>query len=300
MRTWDLRCVRGLGVGRLLGRGQHPGAQHAHRGLLVLQLALLVLAADDDAGGDVRDPHGGVGGVDALPARAAGAVDVDAQVVGVDLHVDLLGLGQHQDARGRGVDPALGLGHRHPLDAVHAALELQPGVGGIAGLDGAASLDRDLDVLVAAEVGLLRVQDLGPPAAALGVAQVHPQQVGGEQRGLLAALAGLDLEDDVLVVHRVARHEQQGQSLGDALALGCRRVGLGGELRVLGGQLARGGLVLAELEPLAVGGDDGAQLGMALADPAGCRGIRVQRRIGHLLLEVGVLALEGEAVLEHG
>ena len=39
--------------------------------------------------------------------------------------VDLLGLGQHQHAGGGGVDPALRLGDRHPLDPVHAALELQ-------------------------------------------------------------------------------------------------------------------------------------------------------------------------------
>ena len=43
----------------------------------------------------------------------------------------------------------------------------------------------------------------------LGVAQVHPQQVAGEQRRLLAALARLDLEDDVLVVVGVARQQQQ-------------------------------------------------------------------------------------------
>src|SRR3712207_8361266 len=52
-------------------------------------------------------------------------------------------------------------------------------------------------VLVAAEVAGLGVEDLGLPALPLGVAQVHPQQVAGEQRRLLAALAGLDLEDDV-------------------------------------------------------------------------------------------------------
>ena len=60
----------------------------------------------------------------------------------------------------------------------------------------------------------MRVEDLGPPAAALGVAQVHPQQVTGEQRRLLAALAGLDLEDDVAVVVGVARDQQQRSLLG--------------------------------------------------------------------------------------
>ena len=36
------------------------------------------------------DPYGGVGGVHALPSRPRGAEDVDAQVVGVDRHVDVL------------------------------------------------------------------------------------------------------------------------------------------------------------------------------------------------------------------
>ena len=43
--------------------------------------------------------------------------------------VDLLGLGQHQHAGGAGVDAALRLGDRHPLHAVHAALELQQAYG---------------------------------------------------------------------------------------------------------------------------------------------------------------------------
>ena len=77
--------------------------------------------------GQVRDAHRGVGGVDALAARAGRAVDVDAQVVRVDRDVDVLGLGQHEHAGGGGVDPALRLGRRHPLHAVHAALVLQPG-----------------------------------------------------------------------------------------------------------------------------------------------------------------------------
>ena len=59
------------------------------------------------------------------PPGAAAAEDVDAQVVLVDPDVDGLGLGHHQDAGRAGVDAALRLGHRHPLHAVHAALELQ-------------------------------------------------------------------------------------------------------------------------------------------------------------------------------
>src|SRR4051794_5828379 len=75
----DLGAAR-VGGGRLL-LGQRalvePGAQDAHRLLTVLQLALLVLHGDRDAGRLVRDPDRGVGRVDRLAARAAGAVDVD-------------------------------------------------------------------------------------------------------------------------------------------------------------------------------------------------------------------------------
>src|SRR4051794_17203187 len=42
-----------LGISGLLRSGEQPGPQDAHRALLVLQLALLVLARDDDAGGQV-------------------------------------------------------------------------------------------------------------------------------------------------------------------------------------------------------------------------------------------------------
>ena len=122
--------------------------------------------------------------------------------------VDLLGLGQHQDAGRAGVHPALRLGDRHPLDAVHAALELQQAVRRLARLGRALGLHRDGDGLVAAEVGLGGVEDLDLPAPLLGVPGVHAQQVAGEQRRLLAALAGLHLEDRVLVVGRVARHQQ--------------------------------------------------------------------------------------------
>ena len=90
----------------------------------------------------------------------------------------------------------------------------------------AAGLDRDGHVLVPAEPGHGGVQDLGLPALPLGVAQVHAQQVAGEQRRLLAALAGLDLEDHVLVVVGVARHQQLLQLL---LELRPVRPGLLGE-----------------------------------------------------------------------
>src|SRR5690606_13525982 len=103
---------------------------------------------DDDAGRQVGDAHGRVGRVDALPAVATGAVDVDLEVVLVDLDVDLLGLGQHGDGGGRGMDPAARLGHRDALHPVHAALEFKAAVG-------TAAADLEDDLLIAADPRLI-------------------------------------------------------------------------------------------------------------------------------------------------
>src|SRR5204862_322850 len=95
----------------------------------------------------------GVGRVDALPARARGAVDVDAEVLVGQLHLDVLGLGEHGHGHGRGVDAPLGLGHRHALHAVHAALELEAA-------EGALPDDERDHLLEAAEAGRARDQAL--------------------------------------------------------------------------------------------------------------------------------------------
>ena len=125
--TWLLRVGGALGVQRFArSRLVEPRAQHLHRLGLVLVLRLLVLLLHDQAGRQMGDAHGAVGGVDRLAARAAGAEHVDAQVLVVDLDVDLLGLRQHGHGRGGGVDAPAGLGLRHALHAVHAGLEFQP------------------------------------------------------------------------------------------------------------------------------------------------------------------------------
>ncbi len=246
------------------------------------------------------DPDRGVGGVDRLAARAGGAVHVDPQVVGDDLDLDLLGLGGDQHARRRGVDAALGLGGGDALHAVHTALVLQPGPDALAGLGVALGLHGHRDVLVAAEVGLVGVDDLGLPADPLGEPQVHPEQVPGEQRGLLATLTGLDLQDDVLVVVRVARDQQQPQLLRQLLAPGLAGLHLGEELRVLGGEFAGGLDVLASLAPGPENPGDRRQLRVALGQLAGVRLVGVDGRVGQPRLEGGVLDEELFDCLEHG
>ena len=77
-----------------------PRAQRLHGVGAVLVLGFF-RGRDDDAGGEVGDPHGGVGGVHMLATGAAGAADFDPQVVGLDLDIDLLGFREHGHGRGR-------------------------------------------------------------------------------------------------------------------------------------------------------------------------------------------------------
>src|SRR5438046_2521206 len=76
---------------------------------------------------------------------------VDAQVFVVDLNIHILGFGQHRDGGRRRMDAAAGLGGRHALHAVHAALVLQPAVHALA-------FDRRDDFLDAAPRALARGQ----------------------------------------------------------------------------------------------------------------------------------------------
>ena len=71
-------------------------------------LAALVLTGDDDSRGNVGDANRAVGGVDVLPARAAGAIGVDPEVALIDLDIDVVvDLGIDPDALKAGVAPSV-------------------------------------------------------------------------------------------------------------------------------------------------------------------------------------------------
>ena len=114
------------------------------------------------------------------------------------------------------MDPPLRLGRGHTLHAVAARFELERGVDEIA-------FDADDKLLVAAEVARTLRQHLGAPAFALGVAQVHAREVAGEQRRLVAAGAGADLEEDVAHVVGVARQQRCLQLAEQAREVGAGR-----------------------------------------------------------------------------
>ena len=58
-----------------------------HSRLTVLNLALLVLHRDDNARGEVGDPHGGVSGVNRLTAGARGPENVNLEIVCTDIQL---------------------------------------------------------------------------------------------------------------------------------------------------------------------------------------------------------------------
>ncbi len=100
------------------------------------------------------------------------------------------------------------------------------------------------DVLQAvADAGLGLGEDFDLPAVLLGEAEVHAEDLGDEERGFIAAGAGAELEDDVLLVVGVLGQEQDLQLfLGPGLA-GLEGVELGlGHLLDLGVGLGEHGL----------------------------------------------------------
>ena len=71
------------------------------------------------------DAHGRVSGVDGLAARARRAERVHPDLLGIDLHLHLVGLRKDRDGDGGGVDAPLLFGGRDALHAVHAAFILK-------------------------------------------------------------------------------------------------------------------------------------------------------------------------------
>ena len=90
----------------------------------------------------------------------------------------------------------LRLGVGHALHPVHAGFEFQFG-------ERAAALHLGDDFLEAAHGAFAGGDHLDLPALQGGKTLIHPEQVAGEQRGLVAAGAGADFQHHVALVHGV-------------------------------------------------------------------------------------------------
>src|SRR6267142_21713 len=104
------------------------GAKNAHGFGAIFDLRFFVLLGDDQATGNVRDAHGGIGGVHGLAAGTGGAEGVDAQIFGFDFDVDVVGFREDGYGCGGGVNAALLLCGGNALHAMDAAFVFQLGV----------------------------------------------------------------------------------------------------------------------------------------------------------------------------
>src|SRR5260221_8142073 len=131
----------------------------------------------------------------------------------------------------------------------------------------------------------------------LGVAEVHLVELASEQRGLFPALARADLDDDVLVVERIARDELGPQLLGQAIDLErrgalflAREVAQVRIVALL--QLARIGDAFFTFAQPADRVDDRLELGVLLADRAQAVAVAGDVRVAHRPSELVVPLLD--------
>ena len=196
MAPADIRLAGVGGIGldfALLQLGLvEPRLQLLHRLGSVLVLAALVLAGDDDAGRQMGDADGAVGGVDVLAAGAAGAIGVDPQFGFVDVDGDVVvDLRIDPDTGEAGVTTGIAVVRADPDQPVDAAFGLQIAIGIVA-------LNKDGRRLDPGLLAGVVVDQFDLHAVALGPAGVHPLQHAGPVLALGAAGAGIDL--DIAVV----------------------------------------------------------------------------------------------------
>ena len=174
----------------------------------------------------MRDADGGVGGVDALAAVTAGAVDVNAEIFGVDFEVLLFCLWEDCDGGGAGVNAALRFGDWDALDAVDAALEFELAVGLVAA-------DAENHLFVAAGIVDGFGLELDFETMRFSIASIHAEKVAREEAGFVAAGAGTDFDDGGFFVVWIFRDEELGElglsfgKLGFEVGLHFGKVGVG-------------------------------------------------------------------------
>src|ERR1041384_4370372 len=237
--------------------------------------------------------------VDVMRASGpGGAHDVDLQILGVDIYLDLVRFGQHRDGDSGGVNAPGALRDRDALHAVHAALELEPAVSALA-------LDEQNNFFESAQAGRVRAHDLDAPAAVLGVARVHARELGREQCRLVAAGAGANLKDHVPAVVGVFRQQKVFEArfeLFFALAeqrelllrhLAHRLVRLAEQL------LVRFDLLLGLL-PVAIAEDELFEVRALLGDLGVFARFPRKRRIAHEAFELRITLFDFCEFVEHG
>ena len=170
------------------------GAKHLHGQRAVLALAAFGLASDHGVGGKVRDAHRGLYFVDVLPALAAGAERIDAQLFRANVDLDaIVDFRNDEDRSKRSVPPRGLIERRDAHQAVDAGFSRQQPVG-------IFTLELDGSVLDAGFFARRLIENHGVDALALRPAQIHAQEDRSPVLGLGAACARLDGHDGVEMI----------------------------------------------------------------------------------------------------
>lgn len=282
----DLFAAGGVDAALLFGPFffEKAGRENFHGVGAIFNLRAAVLAADDEACGDVHDLDGGIGGVDALAPWATGAADFDADFVGPNMEFHLFGFGEDGDGGGGGMDAALGFGGGNALDAVDSALLAHGGE------DGGAAEFKD-NFFETAEFGLASGEGFHFPSPHFGVAGVHAVKVSCEDGGFGSSCARTNFDEGIAMFVGVGG--ENGSK--DGFAGGCLFAGefgvfVDGELAEfgIGGGGAEGFIFLAageEGNEAAGGFGAGADARMFSGEIAGAGGLAVEARLRHFTIQ---------------
>ena len=160
----------------------------------------------------MRHPNRRVGFVDVLTTGPAGAKGVNAHIGRVDRdRLRFVRLWHHRHGAGTGVYATLRLGGWHPLHPVPTRFKLQAAIDPLA-------RDPNHHLFVPPQLTGGLTQQLGAPTLAVGVAQIHAQQVAGKQGRFIATRPGPDFHKRRSFIVRVARQQHALQLTAQALA----------------------------------------------------------------------------------
>src|ERR1051326_7501719 len=247
----------------------------------VLVLRTLVLALDDDAGGDVGHAHSRLRAIHVLAAGAAGAEDVDAKVFGLDIDVDVVfDLRVDEDGREGSMASRVGVEGRDADEAMDADFRLQQSVGIFA-------VDFDGGGFDAGAFAVEAIGNDGAEAVTLSPAQIHAQKHLGPVLALGAAGTGVDGHDGALGI--VLAGEQHGgferfHALGEGLQLAFD---IGEDVFAFAGELEQRVQIRSEAHEAGFVGDGLLQALAILHDLLGFFGLIPEVRIGDLLFGFG-------------
>ena len=212
-------CAAGLGAfsgGFGLLQFEHAAAEDAHGFGAVFVLAFFVLAFNDDAGGEVSDADGAFGFVDFLSTGTTGAHGINLEVFGANVNFNFVGLREHGDSGGAGVDASLSFCFGDSLNAMPATFELKRMKRAVAGYG-------EDDFTKSAQFGGAEFEDFSFPATLSAVGFVHLVQVTSEECGFVAASTGPNFHDagtagdGVAGSGEVFEFDSEGIALGDEL-----------------------------------------------------------------------------------